>query len=475
MARFICLMSDTFRYDYLGCLRMKDIKTPELDEFTEDSLFFSNYYVSSFPTIPCRDDLFCGRYSFPYHGWQPLEKEALVMAEIFRSKGYLTQLIADTPHLMGRGYNYNRGFTGYYWIRGQESDMPFTHCNYEIKRMTPLEKTRQHPVLSRIDPVHFGGYTSDDIHNWVNRDWRWEEDRFVARTARTASKWIEENYKLDNFLLWIDFFDPHEPWDPPEYLVDIYDPDYTGIPMTHPNYGSARFYTEKELKNLQAHYAAEASLVSKWIGYLIHKIKDVGIYEDSMIIFMSDHGMYLGEHERTGKSGVKGSDIPGPWPLYQEITHIPLIIHAPKIEKGRICNKLVQPPDLLPTLLDLAKIRNPGTTQGHSLASLLMEENNDWPRRYAFSSQGPLGENVQGNQPWTTVTDQNWTFLIGGSKAEKPQLYNIKDDPEEKNNLYGKRPKIENEMSQALMKFLKFMDIDDSKLRSIRRKIKDSD
>ena len=68
-----------------------------------------------------------------------------------------------------------------------------------------------------------------DLHTWTNSEWVWEEDRFCARTARLASKWLELNYEQDGFLLWVDMFDPHEPWDPPEYMVRWFDSsDYDG-------------------------------------------------------------------------------------------------------------------------------------------------------------------------------------------------------------------------------------------------------
>ena len=85
-------------------------------------------------------------------------------------------------------------------------------------------------------------------------------------------EWLEENYLYEPFLLWVDFFDPHEPWDPPEYMVRKYDPDYTGTPMLHPNYGKADDYTPEELRNLRAHYCAESELVDRWVGRIIENL-----------------------------------------------------------------------------------------------------------------------------------------------------------------------------------------------------------
>ena len=99
---FIVIVSDTFRYDYLGANGNAWIKTPELDAFARIAVNFDRCTISSFPTIPTRTDWFTGRYGFPFHGWQPLGPKATVLAGVLREAGYVNQLIADNPHLMSR-------------------------------------------------------------------------------------------------------------------------------------------------------------------------------------------------------------------------------------------------------------------------------------------------------------------------------------------------------------------------------------
>ena len=169
---------------------------------------------------------------------------------------------------------------------------------------------------------HFQGHNLIDLHSWTNRRWYREIDRFPPRTAELAVEWLEENDQYSPFFLWVDFFDPHEPWDPPEYMVRRYDPNYEGPPMLHPNYGKASDYTEAELQNLRAHYCAEAELVDRWVGRILTKIDDLDLWRNSVVVFMSDHGMSLGEHNRTGKSNINKNDERF-WPLYPEIVHIP--------------------------------------------------------------------------------------------------------------------------------------------------------
>jgi arylsulfatase A-like enzyme len=96
----IVLLSDTFRYDYLGCNGNSWIGTDELDRFAQRAVCFEQHYLSSFPTIPNRTDLFTGRFSFPFHGWQPLERDIPVLSTLFGQAGYQSQLIA-APGLKG--------------------------------------------------------------------------------------------------------------------------------------------------------------------------------------------------------------------------------------------------------------------------------------------------------------------------------------------------------------------------------------
>ena len=440
----IVLVSDTFRYDYLGCNGNGWIGTRELDQFAQRAVCFDRHYLSSFPTIPNRTDLFTGRFSFPFHGWQPLARDIPVLSTICSEAGYSSQLIADTPHLMSREHFFNRGFDGAYWLRGQEGDKPLLKGRLEPRQVVAAD------ARTRVDPhmrnTPFGNLATQ--HTWTNRDWAWEEDRFCVQTARTTSRWLEENHDLEPFVLWVDFFDAHEPWDPPEYLVRLYDkPGYDGEPMIHPNYGPASAYSRRELANLKAHYAAEIHLVDKWIGLVLTKIEELGLFKNSIVVFTSDHGMFLGEHNRTGKSNIHADDQ-RIWPLYRELTHIPLMIAAPGIKGGARVDTLTQSVDLLPTLLDFARIPKKGLEMhGHSLREIMAGKEPKWHRPYAFSSTF-----IRHGGP--TVTDANWTYIVHGEKGGRPELYDMKSDPRQRRNVIRRYPGVRRRMEKALSQFL---------------------
>ncbi|MDP6107762.1 MAG: sulfatase-like hydrolase/transferase [Candidatus Brocadiia bacterium] len=137
------------------------------------------------------------------------------------------------------------------------------------------------------------------------------------------------------------------------------------------------------------------------MGMLLRKLKDCGIYGDTPFIFTTDHGMYIGEHDRVGKSHINPDDDRGAWPLYGEITHIPLMVKAPRCKGGVRRTEFVQPPDICPTILEAAGVEVSADMMGRSLMPLLSgEATAPWDRKCAVSASGPLrtGSSV-------TVTD----------------------------------------------------------------------
>ncbi len=447
----ILIISDTFRYDNLSSRAKIPVRTPCLDAFSKRAASLSRLYVSSFPTIPHRTDLTTGRYGWPWHGWQNLWNSSQNhIPLLLGKKGYVSQLLCDCPHLFNA--DFNKGFNGAQELRGQEGDQPFLRMNHPIRHVMPPEKTRT--------GHYFQGANLPDLHAWTNRNWRGEEDRFPPRTARLAAEWLEENYKCHPFFLWVDFFDPHEPWDPPEYMVRHYDPDYKGAPMLHPNYGRADDLTAKELRNLRAHYCAEAELVDRWAGRILQKIDDLGLWENSIVAFTTDHGMSLGEHNRTGKSNINRRDGRF-WPIYPEVAHIPFMIAAPGLKGGRTVSALAQPPDILPTLLDLAgaKVKPPEPFHGRSLAPLLRGEKQRTGRDFAISASFlrlKNGKDIPECAVTPAIYTKKWACIPIGAKGG-PELYDLRTDPYGEKNLARGNAKIIQNLRAKLLRWLEEM------------------
>ena len=446
----ILLVSDTFRYDNLFDRADMPVATPNLDAFSARSVSLSRLYTGSFPTIPHRTDLTSGRFGWPWYPWQDRRSSTKNHApEILAEAGYVTQLLCDCPHLFPAAFPV--GFHAAHQVPGQEGSIYVTRMNYPIEHRMPPEKTRA--------GKHFQGANLADLSGWINMHWQGETDCFPPRTAELAVRWLEENYLHHPLFLWVDFFDPHEPWDPPEYMVRKYDRDYDGPPMLHPNYGRADDYTPAELNNLRAHYCAEAEMVDRWVGRIIKKIDDLAMWDNSIVVFTTDHGMSLGEHNRTGKSNINPGDDRF-WPIYPEIAHIPLMIAAPGLEGGRRVDSLIQPPDILPTLMDLAgvEVEPPEPFHGCSFADILRGGGG------LFRDVAIAGCHMrlrEGSVPAQCVTPVvytgDWAYVPIGPAGER-ELFDLGADPYGLTNVAADNAAVADELHSRLLGWLRAID-----------------
>jgi len=458
----ILIVSDTLRRDFLGCYGNNWIHTENIDKFAKNAVVFDNAYAASFPTVPNRLDVFTGKFTFTYRDWAPLPQDEVVISEVLNRAGYTTMLIADTPHILEDGYNFQRGFYGWKWIRGQENDRYITD---------PID------IKFPCDPKKLRNPNDAVVHYLRNVSQRkTEEDYFTAQTMSEAMRWLEKNYKHERFFLYVDTFDPHEPWDPPRWYVDMYDPGYEGEEVIYPRYGPADYLTPSELNHMRALYAGEVTLVDRWVGRLLAKIEDLGLFDNTAIIFTTDHGFYHGEHNLTGKSIIlEEKNYHGLAPLYEEVAHIPLIVRLPDAKKGWRCNAFVQPPDIMPTILDLVGAEDPGTMHGRSYLPVLKGEMSSI-RDFTVTSSAIIYGPVAGQR--ITVTNGEWSLIYAGNQEEvkgsaftsivdgirreqhplgevRSELYYIKEDPMETVNLIDERRDIAIEIHRRLLEFLK--------------------
>jgi arylsulfatase A-like enzyme len=426
MKNIVLIITDTFRYDNLGQRGTELVRTPELDRFAaERATGIERFYTGSFPTIPHRTDVASGVLGWPHHGWQPIDLSGPNhVAGLLRRAGYVSQLICDCPHLFN--FRFQHQFDAAFQHRGQEGDKPLLHLNDPISTVVPLEKTRVRPA--------FQDHPLVDVHRWTNRYPQYESETFPAKTAGTAIRWLEENCQAGPFFLWVDFFDPHEPWDPPEYLVRRYDPGYDGPPMIHPNYGPASAYTSEELENMWAHYAAESELVDRWIGRILQKVDDLQLWEESVLVVTSDHGTSIGEHGRTGKSNIHDHDERH-WPIYPEIGHVPFLIAGGDVPRGQSLDLIAQPIDILPTLCDLAgvAVEPEQPLEGLSFADAILNGTSSH-REYAVSGFHVAPGQALDRAITPFLVTERWGYAPVGPSG-RSELYDLSVDPLAANDL----------------------------------------
>ena len=199
----------------------------------------------------------------------------------------------------------------------------------------------------------------------------------------------------DRWFLFVDEFDPHEPFDTPEPWVDRYqDGPWDGDWIIWPPYAngavSAGLLTEAEGRHIRANYGAKLSMIDAWFGRILDAFDQQDLWDDTALILCTDHGHYLGD-ERDGKDIWGNPAVP----QFEPLGHTPLLIHWPGVEGGGTCDALTTNVDLFATIADVFDARVDHATHGVSLAPLL-DGTADSVRDWAVGG-------VWGN--WVQVTD----------------------------------------------------------------------
>jgi len=333
----------------------------------------------------------------------------VTVAEILAREGFINGLVTDTYHLFKPGMNFHRGFHSFRWIRGQEYDAYVSS-----------------PPRRRVEDYVNENYT-EEWKRLVAKclantdDFEREEDYFPARVVTEAIDWLEKNRVHDRVFLWIDSFDPHEPWDPPPRFDTYTDPNYKGPRLILPMGGMASSWaSEEEIRYIRGLYAGEVSFVDYWLGVLFKRLRELGYFENSLIVLTADHGHPLADH---------GKFLKGPDRMYSELLKIPFMVYYPGCEH-KVVDALVQFPDVLPTVLDLLGLgNNARSMQGKSFVKVLTGESEE--HRDAVIIGYHEGED-------RCVRTKEWSY-IHRPEGQPDELYNLKEDPRETRNLIDER------------------------------------
>jgi len=415
----IGIMVDSLRQDHVSFYNgrrpifegIPPCQTPNLDAFAQECIVFDNAYPESLPTIPVRTHLFTGQRTLPFRPWQPLTREDVLLSEILHAEGYICGLISDCYHYWAPGMNFHRGFHATRWVRGQEYD-PWT----------------SHPPRRNVDD-----YTNEHYDaTWRRRvaqflantdDFTREEDWFPARVVDEAIDWLTRNRSHRRIFAWIDSFDPHEPWDPPARFDTYTDPNHQGKRLILPMGGPAeQWASPQDIRHIRGLYAGEVSFVDHCLGRLFQALRDLGYYDDSVIMLLADHGHPLADHGKFLKGGDR---------LYNELLKVPFMIRLPGGQGARRTSAIVQFHDVLPTLLDVVGLSNNSTSMhGRSFLPVLRGDA-DQHRDVIITGYYEA--------PDRCIRDQTWSY-IQRPQGQPDELYNLVDDPYERTNLIDEYP-----------------------------------
>ncbi|MCS7464196.1 sulfatase-like hydrolase/transferase [Paenibacillus doosanensis] len=347
-----------------------DVLTPNLDRLAARSAVFDRHYSGSLPCMPARRELYTGTQEFLWRSWGPVEPFDLPVARAANRNGYVSQFISDQFHFfLGYSHGYYDDYHGFELVRGHELD-PW--------KTAPLQ-AEDEPFLKQISyregsPKPF----NRAIYAKNVRSFRREEDFFAPRVFTCAEQWLEDNHMHDRFMLVIDSFDVHEPFHNPDSVAgmytdeDIHDPDlpvWAHSGRTDKGHGQL---SERQLAFVRSQYAAKLSLTDKYLGKVLDKLDEHGLWDSTMVIVTSDHGHYLGERNLIGKPAYNN---------YNVLAHIPLMIwHPQAAHQGSRIPALTSTVDIYATIMEaIGEPQRLG--HGRSLLPLLRGETDkvrDW-------------------------------------------------------------------------------------------------
>jgi arylsulfatase A-like enzyme len=418
------IVADTLRADVLGAYGDREVATPNLDAFAAEAASFTAAYPESLPTIPVRRALLTGRRAYPFRdyrplkwdivylpGWQPMENDEVALAERLAAAGYHTGFVASTLPYFAPGMNFTRGFWQWHYARGLQQDR-----YRSVHTVTPRQLERYgSPDQARPAPYSTLVY---HVANTARR--HTEEDTPAAQAYRWAMEFVDDNRHAEPLFLVVDTFEPHEPWEAPaSYLERYADPGYAGRTVPLVRYGPmAGQLTEAELRHVRAHYHGLVSLVDTWFGRFIDTLKRLGLYDRSVIAFISDHGTNFGDtpDRIVGKPQTA---------MYPGVMQLPLLVRFPGgTGAGERFPQLVYNMDLSATFYAAAGIGDV-PVDGQDLYALV--SGNRWQERDYLTCR-------YGNELWYRDT-RFWVLL--DLDGQPRGVFDLEDDPRCQRTLAG--------------------------------------
>jgi arylsulfatase len=434
------IMTDELRADTLSCLGHPIVRTPNLDALSEDCAVFTNAYTNCPMCAPARTSLATGRYGLSHgvldNAFAPVEDERSLY-EVLSKNGYHT-INYGKIHFNVPG---TFGFEEHYPRAGVQASV-FGVQNKEILKRSVFKKNQ--------------GEISLVIHG-VNS--QHHDETPDSQVTKAYIERLEELKESERPLFHrLSMLDPHTPYFPTEPYASMYhfedmplppnwDEDLKAKPLMHRYYYHARGFdrlTEEDYRKSIASYYGLVTHVDDRVGQVINKLKQLGLYDDSIIVFTSDHGSMMGEHGFIEKWGI----------MYEEVMRIPLMIKFPNsMYKGNY-DQFAEIIDIMPTLLQASGIEVPNCVQGKSLIPLL-ERKTDSTKSAVFGHFFTGGLQAE---PALMIRKDHWKLTLYPSQDTihdrllhdhflkytsmfldnviEGELYNLDADPHEVNNLF---------------------------------------
>lgn len=429
------LCTDQQRYDTVRALGNSKINTPNIDRLIGEGVAFERAYCQSPVCTPSRASFLTGRYartSRCRQNGQAMPPDEILVSKLFADAGYRCGL-AGKLHLAScsEGKVETRiddGYHDFHWSHHPQPDWPE---NAYTQWLTSKGKTWEEL---------YGGPSTNYVKHGIPA-----EHHQTTWCAEKTIEFLTENQGSPWFFSF-NCFAPHHPFDPPAEYLERYDPDEMplpkigpGDPNTKPHFqqldsewahnSPGEFHTgamtDQDRREVCAAYYAMCEHIDDEVGRILTALDETGQRDNTIVIFMSDHGEMLGDH---------GIYYKGPH-FYEEAVRVPLVLRWPgQFKEGHRVTGFTELLDLAPTFLDAAGIEIPSRMQGHSLLPQLRGERADTDREFVFSEYYNAWTH---SDAYGTMLRTDTAKIVVYHGTGEGELYDLEADPDEFTNLWG--------------------------------------
>lgn len=366
MKNILFIMGDQHRFDCIGAYGNKVVKTPYLDSLANDGVRYDEHYTTYPVCTPSRYSILSGLYTHQHLGWSnhcTLASGLSTFPKVLKSNGYRTAAIGKmhfTPTYLDVGFDKML-------LCEQDGEGRYEDDYHKyLKEQGLVDKNdiidQRHEFRLKAEKEYWdtcGAITSnlEEKHHSTT----WITDRALEEL---------ENWGEGKNMMLVSYVKPHHPFDPPAPYDTLYDPEkieilpgYTEeVPEVDYEHSTGYFnhknLTKDKLKKITAYYYGSITHMDYHIGRIIGELKAKGLYEDTLIVYTSDHGEYLGFHHMLLKANY----------MYDPLAKVPLIIKYPNHEhQGHVNEHISCNIDLAPTFLKQAGCKVPGSMKGLDL------------------------------------------------------------------------------------------------------------
>ena len=440
------IMTDQHRWDYLGCAGADFVSTPNIDSLAASGLRFENAFTNAPVCAPARIGLATGLHpsrlgTLDNNSYLPLQLPTYYQR--LRDSGYRVGCVGKLDLAKPDKYNgrngdrpavYRWGFTHPEEVEGKmhaaQGDPsaphgPYTHYLRGRGRLTSFWEDYR----KRADAGWIHGVSHDSILS--------TEDFQDSYIGRRAARWIDNIADDFPWHLFVSFVGPHDPFDPPTEYAELFHDTVVPPAVKVRRDGAPHWIRRRqitceaaELAHIRRQYCALIKLIDDQIGLLLDALKRRDMLDNTVVIFSSDHGEMLGDHDLWQKQ------VP-----YEPSIHIPLIVAGPGIERGEVTETIVDMMDLNPTICALAGVEPAPDLDARSFDQVLRG------RQEAHRQELMIA--LPDFRCLRTAT----TKFVDNAN-DLPQLFDLAQDPEETRNIAAEYPDYVAAMRESLVSYL---------------------